>query len=457
MRRVATVIGTRIRELRERRGMSQRELAKALSVTASYVSLIESGKRHPRPRLIELFARSLECSVQYLHTGRDEGPTRDLELDLRFAELALRSSDAATAREQFADVERRAGEIGWTELRCEALWGRSRADEVLGRLESAIETMRELATASQLPGTLPRIRVMAALARAYREAGDLAVSIATAEEALRSISHESGAGIGDDDVIELMSTLVASYYDRDDLTPAYVIMRKVIADAESHGSPRARAAAYWNAALVADARGDVRTARAFAERSLALYSETDNSRATALLRLVSGSLLLRGDHPDHDQAGRFLRRALDDLPQVGSQVDVAYAETELARSEVLAGRPIEAATLASAALDRLGPGARLEAVRARAVLAAAHLAAGRAEEAIEGYALAARELERFGATREAARVWRELADALSGMGLLERANLAYRRAADAAGITGQPQPARYVATAALAAPLGQAR
>jgi hypothetical protein len=56
---------------------------------------------------------------------------------------------------------------------------------------------------------------------------------------------------------------------------------------------------------------------------------------------------------------------------------------------------------------------------------------GESDAAIESYRLAAAELERVGATREAATLWRELAEALESLELTDLALTAYRKMAAA--------------------------
>ncbi|MFL6138069.1 MAG: helix-turn-helix domain-containing protein [Frankiaceae bacterium] len=425
-------LGDRLRIARKRQRLSQAQLAEGLPVSASYVSLIESGRRQPRPATLARLAERLGCSAHYLASGR-EAASDDLALDLRFAELALRTGDATVARDRFAELRERAEEDGERTVRIEAEWGLSRAHEALGDLAEAISGLEALATAEQLPGTVSRISVLSALCISYAHAGDITRAVEVGESALARVRH--GDVVAEPQrVAQLASTLVWCYYRRGDLTRAHMLARSVIDEAERGGSPEARAAAYWNAAIVAEARGELDAARALTERALALYSETDNARFIAQLRVNHAWLALRSPAPDLDDAGQSLRRALDDLRSVGSPIDVACAETELARCQLLAGDPAEAAVTAAAALDRLADESGLNAARARAVLAHARLVLGDVEAAMTAYALAADDLDRAGASRETAEMWRELADALLAIGRTDAAMDAYRRVADAAGV-----------------------
>ena len=59
-----TEISNRIRNFRNRVGMSQQELGKRLGISGNYVYLIESGAKNPGPSLLKLF-ETMEISPLY--------------------------------------------------------------------------------------------------------------------------------------------------------------------------------------------------------------------------------------------------------------------------------------------------------------------------------------------------------------------------------------------------------
>ena len=59
-----TEISNRIRNFRNRVGMSQQELGKRLGISGNYVYLIESGQKNPGPSLLKLF-ETMEVSPLY--------------------------------------------------------------------------------------------------------------------------------------------------------------------------------------------------------------------------------------------------------------------------------------------------------------------------------------------------------------------------------------------------------
>lgn len=73
--------GTRIRELREKREMSQLELARQLGINNSVLSRIESGKRDVEDYLLVKFADFFRVSTDYLlYQTNDPTPTSSADL-----------------------------------------------------------------------------------------------------------------------------------------------------------------------------------------------------------------------------------------------------------------------------------------------------------------------------------------------------------------------------------------
>jgi SOS-response transcriptional repressor LexA len=59
-------IGTLLRNLRLRRGMSQFDLATTVGINNSYLSRIENGERRPSPKILKKFAEALQFSYDEL-------------------------------------------------------------------------------------------------------------------------------------------------------------------------------------------------------------------------------------------------------------------------------------------------------------------------------------------------------------------------------------------------------
>lgn len=59
-------IGQRIAEVREQAGLTQSALARAMGISQSAVSQIESGERNPSYDMLRQVAKALDVSVAYL-------------------------------------------------------------------------------------------------------------------------------------------------------------------------------------------------------------------------------------------------------------------------------------------------------------------------------------------------------------------------------------------------------
>lgn len=66
MREPRNEFGRELRKLRRGRGFSQARLAELAGVTASYLSQLETGERHPTPGVIRRLSPHLEVSPNYL-------------------------------------------------------------------------------------------------------------------------------------------------------------------------------------------------------------------------------------------------------------------------------------------------------------------------------------------------------------------------------------------------------
>jgi len=78
--------GKRLREMREKKGLTQAELAKIASLGESTISFYESGKREPNYEVLVALADILDTTPNYLITGKNEWwekdkPPTDIELE----------------------------------------------------------------------------------------------------------------------------------------------------------------------------------------------------------------------------------------------------------------------------------------------------------------------------------------------------------------------------------------
>jgi transcriptional regulator with XRE-family HTH domain len=428
--------GERIRQLRIARGMAQADLAEQIGVSKSYLSHIEAGRRPVGDEMRQQIAAALDVCPEQLQDGVPADKKEELRLKLSFGEMALRNGDWPLAVQTFSDALATARTLPLERFVDECCWGMARALEATGELEEAIVQYEDLAGKLQLsPGvSLPALQV--ALLRAYNESGDLSRAIDVGEHALAAAPVESSREAAS--LVELISTLAGCYVERGDLTRAQVLVRKALELADREGSPRARAAAAWEAAIVAHERHDNLAATAHAERAVALFQELDNERAVGLLHVVAAGLLLRREQPPTHEARSLLRNAQSVLEVAGTGLDLAYVHTEEARALLLDGRINEAVDRVSTAIEDLGEGDRLQRARLLVLLGHALRAQGNNDHALASLRDAAQSLRDLGAARQAAKAWRELGEAYDELGRQSEAIDAMRRASDLAGVGYSP-------------------
>jgi transcriptional regulator with XRE-family HTH domain len=428
---MARTLGERVRELRVNRGLSQSSLARGL-VSPSYVSLIEAGRRLPEREILQAFAQRLGTTPDFLVTGVDAAVAREELLNLRYAELALANGQVEEALKRFQAL---ADESLLN--RDAATWGLARALEAHGDLPSAIERIEALLEAhregrAEKPGLLVLLN---AQCRLYREVGDISHSIALGERALDEVRLLGLTGTEEE--IRLASTLVASYWERGDWVRADLMAREVVARAESHGSPRSRGSAYWNASLSASSVGGTTLAIELAERAIAMFSETEDERSIARLRTDFAWLMLRQHSPDLPRIHDLLEKAYAKLSEIGVDTDLAYCETELARYHLAVGEPLQALTYADLSLDRLAGRDVLETARIRVVRAYVLAALGETADSMQTCRDAMEMLRNENKSRQHMTTWREAAELMFQLGEAYEAIDAYRSLADCGGA---PEP-----------------
>lgn len=421
---VESAIGRRIQARRLELGLTQAEVAAGM-LSPSYLSLVESGRRQPAPGALEHIAERLGVDADYLRDGIDAEVRRRARLALGHAEVALRRGDTSDAYQRFRALETDPG-LGEEQQR-QVRMGRARAAELNGDLEEALEILGALADeARKMPAVQPWMDVAEALCRCYREAGDLDLAIQIGEEAMRNSSEL--ALQGSDEHVRLGCTVLMAYYERGDLARATVIAGNLIRGAEASGAPHSRGAAYWNAALIAESRGQIGEALALVDRAQALFGESDDRRNLSRLKVAHAWLLLQQQPPQAERAMELLDNVRADVRTHGGAVDVGYCDTERARAFLAMGKLDDARTAAESSLAVLGDQPRIEAARVRLLLGQILRQQDLTDACLAQCESAASMLDSMGASRQAASAWRELGDLYRDLGRTGETLDAYDRA-----------------------------
>ena len=426
-----TTFAERLRTLRRAAGLSQTELA-GDGLSPSYISLLESGRRRPSAPVAALLAAKLGCSTSQLLDGEPSEHERRIQLELAYAELALRHSGAEEA------IRRLTALLGEPDLPAtdavEATLLLARAQERMGDLAAAVATLAPLfdrARTGDPTVSLPRVAVH--LCFCHSQAGDLTRTVTTGELALEACREQGLQGT--DEYFMLAATVMLAYADIGDEAHAASWALQLIAEAEAAGSIGGQAALYWNASLLAEREGRVADALHLSRRALAHLGELGDSRDLARLKLDVVAVLLAAEPPHLEEAGQALEQARIALRRVGSEVDLVEHDQLSSRVALMAHDPVNAEVLARSATERTPADAGSEPLSlAYRALGDALAAQGRHAEAKEQWDTAADLHATSGPGRGTALNWRDLAERFRAAGDTPAALRAYRAALDAAGV-----------------------
>lgn len=423
------LLGERLRNLRVAAGMTQGALAGS-DASVAYISRIEAGTRRPDLGLLVTLAARLGVSLEELLLGVSRDRRAELRLSLDYAELALRSGNAADALSGAADVHDAAAETSDHELVRESALVKALALESLGHLDDAIIDLERLLEGEEPSARWTRAAI--ALTRCYRESGDLVRATEAGERAsarLRALGLD-----GSDEAVQLAVTLASVYFERGDTRHAVRLCRTAIGRAEELGSAKAKASAYWNASIMESEQGRVDAAIPLARRALALLESDDDNRNLARLHSQLGMFLISSEPPDPAGAKESLERAATALEwSSATAVERGYNTVALARSVLLLGDPDGAGQLLEEASAAAGTAPLLAADCAllRGQISGLR---GDVEGARSAYLDAVQILTGVGADRSAAQMWFDLGTLLDQLGEGAAAVTAFRSAAASTGL-----------------------
>lgn len=204
----STQAAGRLKELRTRQGLSQKDLAEPVC-SAAFLSLVESGARKPSPKILDHLASRLEISVEELVSGRD--PKRAVELQLRLQEARelIQAGRLDAAEAMTHDIIRASLRIDERAVRAKALENLASIQEKRGRSEAALATYREAEEAWRDQPLHLRFQTVTGIARAVQKSGDARLAIHMLESYLLDLDR---AGIPDPTArMRVFSTLSLVY------------------------------------------------------------------------------------------------------------------------------------------------------------------------------------------------------------------------------------------------------
>jgi tetratricopeptide (TPR) repeat protein len=255
-------LGLRLRDARERAGLSQRQLSFP-GCTAAYISRLEAGARVPSLQMINQLASRLGVSGQWLATGVDEVAAPGELVD---AEVALRLGEIDEAERIY-----RAHLDTGSPARASALAGLGQIAFRAERWSEAIELFEQ---ALELRGndTLSDPGLVDSLGRAYAISGDRASSIAIFE---RAAADASAAGAAVEE-LRFNVLFANALIDANEFKRAEAILASLLRAAGSAGDPVATARVYWSQSRLHSLRHEPVLASRYARRALEILERTEN-------------------------------------------------------------------------------------------------------------------------------------------------------------------------------------
>jgi tetratricopeptide (TPR) repeat protein len=348
---VASTVGARVRLLRRSAGLSQSELA-AGRFSKEYVSQIERGKTRPTAETLEWLAGRLATDREFLEHGVSQAEMERLEAELHGAELLVEAHRYQDALGAFRALHEIAGSVVAPSLSLRLLRGEAWARIRSGELDEAMTLLEEAARLAVTAGFTDVDR-----AEVVFQVGAVRYSQSSISEAIVLFDQALILAEGVDPPADRLRSDIFHWRSRchrrnRDWVAAQEDIERALELAEACSDTRRAADALFQASLVAQRQGRWVLARAYAERSRALF-ETLGDRATVarLLNNVAGLNHLLGNA---DQAIALLEEAFEIFVELDLAVDAGYVCSSLAEIRLDCGDLELTEAQARKALDLLG-------------------------------------------------------------------------------------------------------
>ena len=372
-------VGERLREARERAGLTQRDLAFP-GCSPAYISRIESGDRIPSLQLLRELGRRLNVSEDYLATGANRAAPDDPRLIE--AELCVRLGEADQAQQLYTDVL----EAPWRkDDQAQAHAGLGELAYLAGEPRDAITRIeRALAIWGEHPSDRPSLA---------ETLGRSKVLLGRVDEAVAIFESCLSAAESRQDTIEQLRAAVLlanALVDSGDFERAANILAEKVASAEAARDPLLRARLYWSQSRLYGMQNDSQRAVRYARRALEIVELADDDLYTARAHELLAHMELDRERPE--EALGLLRKAWP-LMETANAIDKAGFRLEEARALAALGRREEAASLAMEISGLLKDAKPRQAGRSYALLGEIYGSIGEPERAKELYELAIEKLE----------------------------------------------------------------
>lgn len=343
------MLGTRLRQLRVAKGLTQREVA-APRYTHAYVSTIEAGRRRPSREALEHFAAKLGVGTDELATGRPPDLRVRLELRLQEARIALSDGRLDEANRGFRAVVRDAKRFGLARIEAKAEEGQGWWLERQGRPEEALEHFQRAEELLRAEPPTSRVDAVAGKARSLEALGDVRYAIHILESLLDAMQRED---LRDPDALaRVHAALVHAYID----AGLYKRAADSAAELERLGpkltDPLRVAQMHLHVARMYLLQGRIDEAQRSLQRAEDGYRQLNLRTETGYAHLARGYVFSREERLE--EAREQLEQALAIFEETADKKDLTRTLNELARVERLEGRIDHAKELLGRSIALMG-------------------------------------------------------------------------------------------------------
>ncbi len=359
-RAVAARVGTNIREVRTKLGLTQAQLASP-EFSISYISAIERGKIRPSLKALSILAKRLDVPLTFLlegspagaaearavgHSPADSGPDQRIDVDLLGADVLVQQDKYQEAAELLAPIQ---PERITTDQVYRLFLLRGQIHLGLHEYQEAVVDLRAAVTQGEgLNDTESIERARNLLGKAYFLLYNYTLAM---ENHLRCNTAIENGQIKDPIFsLEVYNNLANDYFRHGDLEKAILYYHKALETLDSMDrDSRSFAEKYMEIGQRYKSVGKLAMARDYMMRSLALYEMRDEQRLVGLTHQHLGKTLEKQN--DLDGAEKEYREAITIEQELEDDVAASLCHTSLAELLLKRGKAEQAEQEAQKALE----------------------------------------------------------------------------------------------------------
>lgn len=357
---VAARVGTNIREVRTKLGMTQAQLA-APEFSISYISAIERGKIRPSLKALSILARRLDVPLTFLLEGSpagaaearavgyspaDSGPDQRIDVDLLQAEVLVQQGEYKQAEQLLVPIQ---PERITTDQVYRLYLLRGEVHFAAGEYQEAVVDLRNAVSQGEALNDSEYIeRARNLLGQAYFSLYNYTLAM---ENHLRCNSAIENGQVTDPVFsLDVFSNLANDYFRLGDLDKSVVFYHRALETLDGmNRDSKSFAHKYMEISQRYKSVGKLVAAREYAMRSLAVYEMRDEQRLVGLTHQRLGKALEK--QSDLDGAEQEYREAIAIERELNDEVSASICHTALAELLLKRGQTQEAEREATEALN----------------------------------------------------------------------------------------------------------